>query len=307
MTSARSYHSCAREAGIQLESALEECRSYIAPFCGNRLGDMEIEDGPRFPCTADLKGTGDLNSGMRRHASRQKNSVRSQAFEKYDACLSNLQPHLRRCAEAHLDRKCAARNLKAIKTVRLTINDVKTFLVRHPNSKVIHLFRHPMGVVHSRLQHSWTIGRKSSSNLTAGYVAHAYCTILLKNLRSMSLLGSSLEGRAKNLLYEDFVENPMRVTEQMFRFIGADVPRIIRQRFSRIAKGDALHDGIRRSQKWRHFLTSEDKSEVRKHCHQIAHLWENANRNRRNKNSTLILWDQVFRTNQSTRHSTCCI
>lgn len=124
-----------------------------------------------------------------------------------------------------LDVATRKRNGVAIKTIRVqSLNELKDFVTDPSlNVKVIHLVRDPRGVMNSRKN-------MKEGNLDLlrrkGHVADEVldlCQHMDKTLKVRSV-SSWLNGRYKLVRYEDAAENPLRIAEEIYKFVGVDLP-----------------------------------------------------------------------------------
>ena len=131
---------------------------------------------------------------------RHRQRVKTRSMQTLKACLA-------RATDA-----CKEASVNVIKFIRINMSYLLELLPLYPNMKVIYLQRDPRGILQSR-KNSWLL---PDSNFQAN--ADSHCERVRSDLEHLKNLQQLYPGRITPVLYEDLAENPLEVSEQLFRF-----------------------------------------------------------------------------------------
>ena len=142
---------------------------------------------------------------------------------KYKLCLRKAYKAAESCISI-FEEKCTTSTLKVTKTVRGTMAEVGDLLSANPNFRVIHLIRDPRPVVMSRRTHS-SFRSIYSGDIDKGFggdiskEAHVYCDIVVRDLKQAATLEERYPGRILQVIYEDFVQNPVQYITAIYKYL----------------------------------------------------------------------------------------
>ncbi|XP_076455708.1 carbohydrate sulfotransferase 6-like [Babylonia areolata] len=113
-----------------------------------------------------------------------------------------------------LQSSCATSRAVVLKVVRFTMDLVDGFLRNDPKVKVIHLLRDPRATLRS--QRAKGMFRKE--DIPA--VSSRFCRNVLTDARRADRLAAEFPGRVTLARYEDLTDEPIRMSETLFEFVG---------------------------------------------------------------------------------------
>lgn len=139
----------------------------------------------------------------------------------------------------------------ATKLIRADLNTIKSLIVDdHINVKVVNLVRDPRGATASRVHYDLVLNHRSLDLVALsdqipkkgrleplGYLNNtrpaaeslpAMCDLMQANFRKASNLPSWLANRYKLIRFEDFAENPVNITHEIYDFVGLPLPTTVR-------------------------------------------------------------------------------
>jgi hypothetical protein len=161
------------------------------------------------------------------------------------------------CVNKYLKEPCKQTNLRAIKTVRGTMDETEQLLEKDPNFKVIQLLRDPRGVTRSRLKAAWSRGFYDSHK--EDRVAHVYCSTALEDYRTSQRLRKKYPDRIMNMTLEEFVKRPEAKLRELQDFLGLQLgPDTLHNIYKRMRRGFA--------NKWRSDMSSHVVSSINQEC-----------------------------------------
>ena len=145
--------------------------------------------------------------------------ARSNTFQRTDICKhDNEQKKTQSEINTLIEKSCRLNEHVAIKTVRVRDIGLLKSLVADPelNVKLIHLVRDPRAVELSR------------SRLKKFPKDRQHCEDLTNNLRYWQKPPDWLKSRHMLLRYEDLANDPLLITQQIYHFIGSEVPEEVK-------------------------------------------------------------------------------
>ena len=136
-------------------------------------------------------------------------------YKQYENCRNDFRAKLSVCLPA-LYKACSKSSVRAIKTVRATMDSAEEFLKSYPNFRLIHLIRGPRGTVYSRKQKWWTKGVYEGKNVAKQ--GRSYCQTIAHDLEVRRSLEKKYPHRILGLLYEEFLADPVRTVKNVYKF-----------------------------------------------------------------------------------------
>ena len=134
----------------------------------------------------------------------------------YESCEKREMTKVKPCFDALL-RSCGRQNIRAIKTVRGTMEEAKLLMERNPQLKVIHLMRDPRAVVVSRHKAGWSrsLYEKSKSDSLHTHTGDSTSNGSPHDLPKDSLVENLFRRYAKRAKNRNVKQNP--ISEHNFR------------------------------------------------------------------------------------------
>lgn len=135
---------------------------------------------------------------------------------RYTKCLAQFKSQASKCLPSLKDR-CEKSPFKGVKTVRATMQMVSVLLKRHPKLKVLHLFRDPRSVLLSRLKHQSFRSYLAKKSLVIE--SKFYCGEVEQDIKLRNSLAEQYPGRIREVVYEDFVKEPLKNAKAIYEFL----------------------------------------------------------------------------------------
>ena len=140
---------------------------------------------------------------------------------------------------SYLNRECEVSKTRIVKTLRISMKMAEEILKDIPGSKVIHLVRDPRATLQSKKVLMPPCLKSFTGN--PGCIKD-HCDAVRSNTRSLNRFESGLRSRVLTVRYEDIVNEPMQNTKRLYRFIGLDDSRDIKQFAYNITIGGKIKD-----------------------------------------------------------------
>ena len=197
-----------------LSDRADSCHCHLKKICGKRFREPKGIQNMDF-CKKILSNTDNQTS-----ISNTDNHTSLGCFDKYSQCINDHWRPLSHCIPI-LQTACQTSQLRVVKTVRATMEEVEPLLQNDPNFRLLHLYRDPRAVYRSRREKVWTRG---SYELKNGGVRSAtgevYCQTVLEDYKKRKELEKKYPGRIKSLVYDEFMLDPLRSRGKVFNFLG---------------------------------------------------------------------------------------
>ena len=158
----------------------------------------------------------------------------SATISKHKQCILRLYEKASPCL-AHLQERCEKASVRGVKTVRATMTEVELLLQQDPDLKVLHLFRDPRPVLLSRMNHDSFRSMYSKKNMEAE--AKFYCRIVEADLHLRHSLAQQYPDSFREIIYEKFLGDPVPQAQQIYDFLGLEMPQEIESWLTKDAKG----------------------------------------------------------------------
>lgn len=167
-----------------------------------------------------------------------------------------------------LEDLCRSRKHVALKSIRVADIHYLRNLAEDSrlNVKIIHLVRDPRGAYNSRLRVKWPPTIQES------------CARLERNTRLWSDTPEWLKNKYHLLRYEDIAAAPVRVADEIYRYLGIPMPRSVKvwlEENTVINTGNNddkfshTRDSSVTATKWRQTLALEQVMKVQSHCQSV--------------------------------------
>ena len=162
--------------------------------------------------------------------------------------------------------KCLTSKLRVIKTVRMSMRQTEYLLERIRNLKIVHLIRDPRGIIKSRAGEEF-LGKENKERLLS---SREICKTFMADIYAADILKKKFPERIKRFLYEDIAVNTSRSVQELYDFIGLDVPSTMPQwikNHTSSGKSNGYYGLIRRDSsqvayKWKTSLSRETIDET---------------------------------------------
>lgn len=118
---------------------------------------------------------------------------------------------------------CKQSPLRVVKVINMRVDDVRGLLEKYSNLRVIHLVRDPRGMIQSR------IPMKEYYYYSPTITASSLCGDMLRDVRAIYGLSRLYPRQLLQLRYEDFAESPLQHTENIYNFLGVDLPAKVKK------------------------------------------------------------------------------
>ena len=258
-SSAEKYRNCSRYIVNN-----SKCRRQIGRVCGRSFMDIRFLQTMKM-CKRVLwfNDYGSLGVYTRRGTN----------FKKYDVCVRNESGLVMKCVP-ELENSCRTSHIRAVKTVRATMDEVEPLLKADPNFRLIHLYRDPRAVYRSRQAVGrWAYSMFEWMDKVPRRRALVYCQTLMRDYTIRKELEKKYPGRIKSLVYEDILMNPGKTKREAYQFLGLSVPKIQpNKRKSRLAGGGLGVPINITCQKWEKQLQPAAVKEIEKICMEFSEL-----------------------------------
>ena len=186
-------------------TVLTVCRKHLEDECPFRLGEEHKMDKCMIRLWLQRKTT--------LPTSRD-------AFGSYWQCIQAAETKIRQCANL-LEDVCKKKKLRAVKTVRGTMESAALALSRDPHYRIIHLIRDPRAVVLSRE----ALDNSTQSVFSEGDIikeAALYCRTVVRDVIIRKQLEKIYPGAFLQVIFDDLVLDPVGNVREIYRF--ADTP-----------------------------------------------------------------------------------
>lgn len=251
-----------------LKDAAERCLALAPiPFCGHRFG--ATSDQRHNECHRLLTDPDFLRKDPKRTL-----------FAPYLECRNRTrQLFLDSCGHL-LSKICIQRPIRAVKTVRATMESMEPLLAALPNFRVIHLLRDPRAVMLSRRNFDGSAKTLYSVDQDAFLIpteARLFCKLVVRDIQVRMDLEERYPGRIFTVFYEDVMEQFKTYTDNIYAFLNVSSP--VDSNWWR-KKVWALYSERSRKKafKWRTNLTFRENKDIVDNCTELFELvgdkWE---------------------------------
>lgn len=181
----------------------------------------------------------------------------------------------------NLTKSCYEAKYRVAKVLRLSAELVIELLLRNPRLKVLYLYRDPRGIINSR-QHLRSVNNKWM--LTTDGLAEGLCLKMEKDFVTFSKLKQENAYNQRILFsdYESIAKDPIGKSAFIFSYFGIHLSQQYQDSISNLGNSSKKFDnvwntafrsdGYASSIRWRSELSSNDKIEIDKHCHDVYKL-----------------------------------
>ena len=143
-------------------------------------------------------------------------NITGPSWEAVSTCLQKGHtPRL--CIKQHALGQCKKAKHKVLKLLRLSLDNMETFLNERDNLKVIHLVRDPRAILNSRIKTPWFV---SKTKRTIRLNTQALCLKMRADALSSQRLLKKFPTRFRMVYYEDLTNEPSTKLEELYTFLG---------------------------------------------------------------------------------------
>ena len=185
-------------------------------------------------------------------------------FKMYNRCVDDQVTKLSACIPK-LGEACQSVSVRAIKTVRATMDEVEPLLNSDPNFRVLHLYRDPRAVYRSRSVKTWSWSFYEKPSTTATKTAKVYCQTVLHDYKKRKELERKFPGRIKSIIYDDFMTDTAKARLDIYKFLGMTVSNTNIHTIKREVKPRR-----KASIKWMTELAPEALTDIEAACQELA-------------------------------------
>ena len=156
---------------------------------------------------------------------------------------------------------CRLFPFQSMKTVRLRLNLTETLVKdKSFDMRVILLVRDPRATIESRKQqHAWC------DNSTDCHDPETLCRDMVSDFMAAKSLMEKYPGKYKVLRYEDLVMDPLKVSQDMFKFY--------RIPFHRNVIRFIMNNSQERLFRWRQALSKQEILQIQERCEEAMDVW----------------------------------
>ena len=185
----------------------------------------------------------------KQHYIRRRNT---NSMRKFPACKHLIQT------------ACSGRDIRAFKTIRMTMEQISSVLAIDPEVKVIYSTRDPLGMVSSRYKIDVNHSKKFNTPLPP--FKQRIVELCVRVRRDRKLLVTLQKSYPNNLYvtsYETMYADVQGTAEEVYQFLGLDMPASV----NTWVMDQVNRDGhVNQTEKWRTFLTEEQVKIVHQQC-----------------------------------------
>lgn len=181
------------------------------------------------------------------------------------------------CLEMLGTEFCRSAKHIVTKVLRMSVSGYRDVLKNNPNVKLLHLFRDPRAIIHSRLKtYGYPIGQSGQTYRETERNIHALCKKMASDLKEGTELLSEFPHTFRFIHYEDIYSNANSVV-LLHSFLGMRVTKFdlnrMRSSFSDVVKGMEYTSRKERSGNnafwWRKYMSWNTVQLVNKSCFHV--------------------------------------
>jgi hypothetical protein len=132
-----------------------------------------------------------------------------------------------------------------------------------PNLRVIHLIRDPRGVALSRKHTEWSAGHSAADDIVQ--TAAIFCQDVAQDIHERQRLEKIFPGSFMQVMYEEFTNDPVYFTKNVYLFLDTILPSPVEQYMSQRTQNKS-------STKWQDNLTFHEAHSIHEHCKELFDL-----------------------------------
>lgn len=250
---------------ISNETLMDEAKRCLAlapvSFCRQRFG--EASEQRHDECYRLLSG----RYPLRKHPKRD-------LFAPFLVCRKRIRQMFLDSCGPLLSKTCKERPIRAVKTVRATMESMEPLLSELPNFRVIHLIRDPRAVILSRKKFDASAKSLYSVERDLFMIeteAKLFCQTVVRDIRVRLELEKRFPGRIYTILYEDVMAQFKTYTGNVYAFLNVSSP--VTSNWWRRKVGIQFSGLSRKvSHKWKAELTFRDNRSIVDNCAELFKL-----------------------------------
>lgn len=251
-----------------LKDAAERCIAQgPVSFCGRRLGATSER---RHDECYNLLSDPDF---LRKHPKRA-------LFVPYLYCRKRTRNMFLDSCGHLLSKTCNERPIRAVKTVRATMESMGPLLSALPNFRVIHLLRDPRPVMLSRKNFDAsgkTLYSIDRDMFSIAREARLFCQTVVRDIQVRMDLEKRFPGRIYTIFYEDVLEQLKTYTGNIYAFLNASNP-IASNWWKRKIWSQHTDSSRQKAYKWKTNVTFSENKHIVDNCAELFELvgnkWE---------------------------------
>ena len=193
-------------------------------------------------------------------------------FELYKQCLKTDMLRIKKCIPK-FEKACTRCKIRAVKTVRATMDEVEPLLKADPNFRLLHLYRDPRAVYRSRLLQRWTWSAYEMYDRKMWKTAQVYCQTVMHDYKTRRELERKYPGRIKNIVYDNFMLDPKSSRKKIYSFLDMDLES------ETVYENDGDLDDMLQinprnvtNDRWKIEISEENVLQIEKTCQEFADL-----------------------------------
>ena len=246
------YENCSRPV-----AKASGCYKYTRNICGERFG---VKDK-----------LSDMNMCKNILWNKQEKTHRNEwqeSLSNYSWCIQGNMDKIEECIPK-LSKSCSESPVRAMKTVRATMDEVEPLLKADPNFRLVHLYRDPRAVYRSRRHQSWTWSAFENSEQPMWKTASVYCQTALYDYKKRKELELKYPGKIKTIIYDQFMSDPEKAKKEIYDFIGMTLPPDSESEKKKEVKR-AINPLQNRKQAWENDLKPDLVRDIELTCQEFA-------------------------------------
>lgn len=164
-----------------------------------------------------------------------------------------------------LVKSCKKYNIRAFKTIRMTIPVLRRVLAKYPEIKAIYSTRDPRAIVNSRYE----IARKfpiEAKTWNFTFKSRELCLRMKEDLEHIKGLKMEFPHNFMQTSFEEVVDDPVGVTDSIYRFLSLKRPENVARVMKQYLKVKLRSPEGNVTGKWRTCLSSDAIESVSREC-----------------------------------------
>ena len=174
------------------------------------------------------------------------------------------------CIE-HALSVCRSRNIRAFKTIRMTLTQAFKIVKEHPDVKVIYSTRDPRGMASSRykidLQYKYIAGMPPFRQRVV-----EQCVRVRNDLNIVPKLQQEFPNNFFSSSFEDLVKDPVAIADRVYAFLGLQMPEAIKEWVQRQVKNHDNGPHSNATVKWKSTLSDDMLLTLKEECADLISL-----------------------------------
>ena len=187
-------------------------------------------------------------------------------YQEYVKCVDKQRKVFEACLP-DLQSVCEKADVRAMKTVRLTMSTAASMMKRLPSLHVVHLVRDPRAVVASRSASQAYRSHYARTNLTKE--ARVYCEALELDLKIRRQLQEMYPDRVYELINEKFMRDKLAEAEKVYQFMRKPMPKELT-----VFLAQRGHNASKISSKWKEMIEPKVEKAIKTVCKGVFEIYK---------------------------------